>query len=89
MVHPYKPCPHMLTYVHSCLQVMCPTLRCDFIDSRDIQVLSLQTKDSNTLYLLNVYLDNDSGAIKLLDHLTDSLPLITFMCGDFNCRSHI
>jgi hypothetical protein len=68
---------------------MCPTLRCDLINSRDIQVLSLYTKDGNNLFLLNIYSDEDSGAIKLLDRLTDSLPLITFMCGDFNCRSRI
>jgi hypothetical protein len=54
-----------------------------------MQVLSLHTKDGNNLLLLNVYLDDDSGAIKLLDHLADSLPLMTFMCGDFNCRSWI
>jgi hypothetical protein len=79
----------MMTYLYSCLQVMHPTLRCNLIDSRDIQVLSLHTKDGNALYLLNVYSDNDAGAIKLLDCLTDSLLLIMFMCGDFNCRSHI
>jgi hypothetical protein len=47
--------------------MMHPTLRRDLVDSRDIQVLSLQTKDSETLYFINVYSDEDSGAIKLLD----------------------
>jgi hypothetical protein len=59
------------------------------IDSRDIQVLSLQTKDSKTLFLLNVYSDDEFGAIKLLERLTDSLPLLFYMGGDFNCRSRI
>jgi hypothetical protein len=68
---------------------MRPTLQRDLIDSRDIQVLSLHTKDGNTLLLLNVYSDDESGAIKLLDRLVDSLPLMTFMGGDFNCRSRI
>jgi hypothetical protein len=68
---------------------MRPTLRRDMIDSRDIQVLSLQTKDGKTLFLLNVYLDDEFGAIKLLDHLTDSLPLLFYMGGNFNCRSRI
>jgi endonuclease/exonuclease/phosphatase family metal-dependent hydrolase len=54
-----------------------------------MQCLSLHTKDSNTLFLLNVYSDDNSGAIKLLDRLADTLPLMTFMCGDFNCRSQI
>jgi hypothetical protein len=89
MVHSHKPRPRVMTYVHSCLQVMCPTLRHNLINSRDMQCLSLHTKDSNTLFLLNIYSDEDSGAIKLLDHLADTLPLITFMCGDFNCRSQI
>jgi hypothetical protein len=51
--------------------------------------LSLHTKDGNTLFLLNIYSDNDSGAIKLLDHLANTLPFMTFMCRDFNCRSQI
>jgi hypothetical protein len=89
MVHPHKLHPRMMTYVHLRLQVMRPTLRRDLIDLRDIQVLSLHTKDGNTLLLLNVYSDDELGAIKLLDCLVDSLPLMTFMGGDFNCRSHI
>jgi hypothetical protein len=68
---------------------MRPTLRHDLIDSRDMQCLSLHTKDGNTLFLLNIYSDKDSEAIKLLDCLADTLPLITFICGDFNCRSRI
>jgi hypothetical protein len=89
MVHPSNPRLHILTYVHMWLQVMHPTLRCDMIDSRDIQVLSLQTKDGKTLLLLNVYSDDEFGAIKLLDCLTDSLPLLFYMGGNFNCRSRI
>jgi hypothetical protein len=65
---------------------MCPTLRCNLINLRDMQVLSLHTKDGNSLFLLNIYLDDDSEAIKLLDCLADSLSLMTFMYGDFNCR---
>jgi endonuclease/exonuclease/phosphatase family metal-dependent hydrolase len=89
MVHPSNPCPCVLTYVHTWLQVMRPTLRRDLINSRDIQVLSLQTKDGKTLFLLNVYLDDKFRAIKLLDCLTGSLPLFFYMGGDFNCRSRI
>jgi hypothetical protein len=89
MVHPHKPHPCVMTYIHLHLQVMHPTFRHNLINSRDIQILSLHTKDSNILYLLNVYSDDNSGAIKLLDCLADSLLLITFMCKDFNCRSHI
>jgi hypothetical protein len=50
MVHPHKPRPHMMTYVHLCLQVVHPTLRHNLIDSRDVQCLSLHTKDGNTLF---------------------------------------
>jgi hypothetical protein len=89
MVHPSDPHLCVMTYVHTRLQVMRPMLRRDLIDSRDIQVLSLQTKDGKTLFLLNVYLDDKFGAIKLLDHLTDFLPLLFYMGGDFNCRSRI
>src|SRR6188768_2871233 len=76
----------VLAYVHNRLTQLCPSLRRDLIDHRDILVLSLFS-EGRTINIMNVYSDDQHTAINLLAERTPTLPACVLMTGDFNCHS--
>jgi len=65
--------PRVMAFVSKRLARLCPSMRRDLVDHRDIFVLSL-FQGNNTYNLMNVYSDNDNTAILYLWDYVDELP---------------
>ncbi|PPR06529.1 hypothetical protein CVT26_000452, partial [Gymnopilus dilepis] len=80
--------PRVIAYVSTCLNSYRPAIRRDFVDHRDLLLLSLFAEGAIS-YLLNVYSDSEHTAIRFLADKQDVIPQLNYMGGDFNCHSSV